>query len=625
MTSINPLSKLQGFYRRTAASVVFRKPFLINPQRPLISFTFDDFPRSALLTGGAILNRYGFAGTYYVSLGLVGQASPSGQLFSLDDLTTLFEQGHELGCHTYSHCESWETDPSVFEDSVIKNQAALCDLFPGAKFESFSYPISMPRPFSKARIAPYFLSCRGGGQTFNAGRTDLNQLSAYFLEKSRHDIQAIKNIIDQNHQSHGWLILATHDVAASPTPFGCTPDFFEEVVKYAVDSGAQILPVVGAMGDLGTPGSQRVQQNRRQLRPQVSVTTKPEKAEPLVSILIPAFNCQEWIADTLRSAIAQTWERKEIIVVDDGSTDQTAVIARQFEKEGVRVVSQRNQGASAARNTAFSLCHGEYIQWLDADDLLAPDKIARQMAVSEQAGSKRALLSSEFGRFLHRTERAQFVPTELWKDLSPVQWLLHKLGRNLYMQTATWLVSRELTEAAGQWDTRLLSDDDGEYFCRVLRASEGVRFVPGAKVYYRAPGVAFGSSLSYIGVSEPKIRAHWISMQLHIHYLLSMEDSQQVRSACLRYLQACFIYYYPEMPDIVQEVKELAAQLGGQVAPPHLSWKYSWIQAFLGWRLAKQVQSSLVKIRWNARRLWDKAGSDRSNNRQIGRRSGTHY
>jgi GT2 family glycosyltransferase/peptidoglycan/xylan/chitin deacetylase (PgdA/CDA1 family) len=621
---MNPVSKLRGYYRRTAASFVFRKPVLIKPQRPLISFTFDDFPRSALLAGGAILNRYGLAGTYYVSLGLVGQVSPSGQLFSLDDLTILFEHGHELGCHTYSHCESWETDPSAFEDSVIKNRVVLSELFPGAKFESFSYPISMPRPFSKARIAPYFLSCRGGGQTFNVGRTDLNQLSAYFLEKSRHNIQAIKNLIDQNQQAHGWLILATHDISANPTPFGCAPDFFEEIVKYAVSSKAQILPVVEAVGILGAPGSERVQQNRHQLRPQVSVAAETAKIQPLVSILIPAFNSEKWIANTLRSAIAQTWERKEIIVVNDGSTDQTAVIARQFEKDGVRVVSQRNQGASAARNTAFSLCHGEYIQWLDADDLLAPDKIARQMDVLEQLGSRRKLVSSEFGRFLHRCDRAEFIPTELWKDQTPVEWLLRKLGQNLYMQTATWLVSRELTEAAGQWDTRLLSDDDGEYFCRVLRACEGVRFVPGAKVYYRAPGVAFGSSLSYIGVSEPKIRAHWISMQLHIHYLLSMEDSPQVRSACLRYLQTCFIYYYPEMPDIVQEVKQLAAQLGGQVTPPHLSWKYSWIQVFLGWRMAKRVQSSLVKIRWNARRLWDRAGSWRDAH-QLARHSGMHH
>src|SRR5258708_26581415 len=87
--------------------------------------------------------------------------------------------------------------------------------------------------------------------------------------------------------------------------------------------------------------------------------------KPLVSILIPAFNAHAWIADTLRSAIAQTWERKEIIVIDDGSSDQTLVIARQFESNSVRVVTQKNQGAAAARNIAFSLCQGDYIQWLD--------------------------------------------------------------------------------------------------------------------------------------------------------------------------------------------------------------------------------------------------------------------
>src|ERR1700675_2171159 len=90
---------------------------------------------------------------------------------------------------------------------------------------------------------------------------------------------------------------------------------------------------------------------------------------PLVSILIPAFNAQEWIGDTLRSALAQTWANKEIIVVDDGSRDQTAAAARKFEADGVRVVTQKNQGAAASRNNAFALCHGDYIQWLDADDL----------------------------------------------------------------------------------------------------------------------------------------------------------------------------------------------------------------------------------------------------------------
>ena len=169
--------------------------------------------------------------------------------------------------------------------------------------------------------------------------------------------------------------------------------------------------------------------------------------------------------------------RKEIIVVDDGSTDQTVSIARQFASKDVAVISKANQGAAAARNHALSLSQGDYLQWLDADDLLSPDKIAKQIEVASQCQDTRTLLSSGWGFFAHRPDHAKFVPTPLWCDLSPVEWLLRKLSQNLHMQTATWLVSRDLTDAAGPWDTRLLSDDDGEYFCRVILASNGTRFV----------------------------------------------------------------------------------------------------------------------------------------------------
>src|SRR5215467_62161 len=99
----------------------------------------------------------------------------------------------------------------------------------------------------------------------------------------------------------------------------------------------------------------------------------------LVSILIPAYNSEEWIAETIRSAIGQTWPNKEIIVVNDGSTDRTAEVAQRFASRQVLVISTENEGASSARNHAFRLSQGEYIQWLDADDLLAPDKIECQL------------------------------------------------------------------------------------------------------------------------------------------------------------------------------------------------------------------------------------------------------
>jgi glycosyltransferase involved in cell wall biosynthesis len=327
-----------------------------------------------------------------------------------------------------------------------------------------------------------------------------------------------------------------------------------------------------------------------------------EKVQPLVSVLIPAHNAEQWIAAAIRSAVAQTWNPKEIIVVDDGSNDRTLEIARQFVCEIVRVVTQPNQGASAARNYAFSICHGDYIQWLDADDILAPDKIARQMALVEQGVGKRTLLSSEWGKFMYRNCHAHFTPSALWEDLSPVDWLLRKLGRNLYMQTATWLVSRELTVAAGLWDTRLMGDDDGEYFCRILLASDGVRFVPGARTYYRCFGY---TGLSYLGSSSQKLTAHWISMQLHMKYLQSLEQSDRVNAACLEYLRTSLIYFYPERQDILAIAERMAAEFGEQLGVPRLSWKYSWIRRVLGWRLVKPCQRFMRRTRWRVHTRFD--------------------
>jgi O-antigen/teichoic acid export membrane protein/glycosyltransferase involved in cell wall biosynthesis len=334
-----------------------------------------------------------------------------------------------------------------------------------------------------------------------------------------------------------------------------------------------------------------------------ALTAATDAPKPLVSILIPAYNAQEWIADTIQSAIAQTWTRKEIIVVDDGSTDRTAAIARQFEANGVRVVTQENQGAAAARNTACGLSHGDYIQWLDADDLLEPDKIAWQMDALRKSGSKWTLLSGAWGKFMYRPWRAKFDPTALWCDLSSVEWLHRKLEQNIYMQTATWLVSRELTEAAGPWDTRLLGDDDGEYFCRVLLASEGVRFVREAKVYYRSFGY---DSLGYVGLSARKCEAHWLSMQLHMTYLRSLEDTSRSRAACMRYLRNCLIYFYPEKSGIVEQAEQSALELGERLGKPNLSWKYGWVKAFFGWEQAKQVQVSMRKARWQVAKVLDK-------------------
>jgi len=328
-----------------------------------------------------------------------------------------------------------------------------------------------------------------------------------------------------------------------------------------------------------------------------------KSVNPLVSILIPAFNAEPWIADTIRSAMGQTWQRKEIIIIDDGSSDQTLAIARQFASKDVAVITQQNQGAATARNHALSLSQGDYIQWLDADDLLTPEKISRQVEASHECPNKRTLFSSGWGYFVYRADRAKFSPTSLWCDLSPVEWLLRKMGENLHMQTATWLVTRELTEAAGPWDTRLSNDDDGEYFCRVILASDGIRFVPEGGVFYR---ITTSKRLSYIGGSDKKKDAMCLSMRLHVKYLQSLEDSDRVRAACITYLQYWLIQFYPERPDIVGELLELAKELGGTLETPRLSWKYAWLKPLFGFRFAKHTQTVLPQLKESLKRSFDK-------------------
>jgi len=250
MTSPAVWKRLQGFCQRSATRSLFRRPLAIASQTPIISFTFDDFPRSAWLTGGSILERAGLKGTYYASLGLMGQTAPTGEICLPQDVTALVERGHELGSHTFDHRHSWDTRTNVFERSLRENQAALDKLVPGARFRTFSYPISPPRPRTKHLVGSRFAAARGGGQTFNTGQTDLNYLSAYFLEKMRHDRDAVKHLIADNRAACGWLIFATHDVSDTPTPYGCTPGFFEDIVECAVESGARIVPVAEALDSL---------------------------------------------------------------------------------------------------------------------------------------------------------------------------------------------------------------------------------------------------------------------------------------------------------------------------------------------------------------------------------------
>jgi len=179
------------------------------------------------------------------------------------------------------------------------------------------------------------------------------------------------------------------------------------------------------------------------------------------------------------------------------------------------------------------------------------------------------------------------------------------MEQNLHMQTATWLVSRELTHAAGLWDTRLsmCASDDGEYFCRVILCSQGVRFVAQSRVFYRLPA---SGNQSYVGFSNAKLDSQLLGLSLYIQRILSTQDSARTRAACVKFLQSWVYLFYPNRMDLMEQARALARSLGGELEQPRAGWKYAWIQKLFGVMAAKRVQVYYNASKLSVMRLFDK-------------------
>jgi len=321
---------------------------------------------------------------------------------------------------------------------------------------------------------------------------------------------------------------------------------------------------------------------------------------PLVSILIPAFNAARWVGAAIESALTQTWREVEVIVVDDGSRDDTLAVARRHASERVRVFSQPNRGAAAARNRALLEARGTVIQYLDADDLLAPEKIARQLERLEPD----VLCSGQWGPFYGDPARARFTPDALQRDLDPVEWLVTAWTGGLMMQPAAWLAHRELLERAGPWDERLTLDDDGEYFTRVLLRSREVRFCAGARVFYRVGNTA---SLSWRG-SAAAVRSHHLSATLSTERLLARENSPRTRQAAGAKLMSFVYASYPTEKPLVADGERRIQALGLSPPPvPRGGPLFRVLSRVLGWKRVKSLRQPYYQAKVRISRMLERA------------------
>jgi glycosyltransferase involved in cell wall biosynthesis len=314
---------------------------------------------------------------------------------------------------------------------------------------------------------------------------------------------------------------------------------------------------------------------------------------PLVSILIPCYNAEPWLAATLESARAQTWPHTEIILVDDGSRDASLTIARQHEARGLRVFTQPNAGASAARNRALREARGEWFQFLDADDLLSPGKIAAQATLlgSRPAGT---LASCAWGRFTGDPADARFVDAVVFRDFTPLDFLVLAGDTGAMMHPSAWLVPRAVAERAGPWDESLSLNDDGEYFCRVLLASAGIAFCAdeGARSFYRS-GLP-GSLSQQRGGGARQSQFH--SLELIAQHLRTAEDSPRTRQAAANHFQRFIHDFYPAPAELMKRAEQTISALGGAtLGPPPMGSKTARLARLIGWKNAARLKSLLAR------------------------------
>jgi peptidoglycan/xylan/chitin deacetylase (PgdA/CDA1 family) len=228
---------LKGKLRRRYAKLVHRRPARVRLDKPMVTFAFDDPPKTAAAAGAAILETHGLKGTYFVASGLAGQDSPFGLYADEEDIRRLLAAGHEVGCHTYSHLDCGKAaGPTVLAD-VEKNAEALEAL--GVSPTTFAYPYGDVSPGAKAAIGQRFSILRALHHGLIEDGADLNQAPAVGIEGPDGEPTAI-HWLREAARKHAWVILFTHDVAKTPSPFGCTPDALERLVDAALTMGFEV-------------------------------------------------------------------------------------------------------------------------------------------------------------------------------------------------------------------------------------------------------------------------------------------------------------------------------------------------------------------------------------------------
>ena len=299
-----------------------------------------------------------------------------------------------------------------------------------------------------------------------------------------------------------------------------------------------------------------------------------------VSIIIPLYNNEAYIAQTIDSCLGQTHDNIEIIVVENGSTDKSYQVVKSIDDKRLSVFQIPTPNAAAARNYGYHKAKGAYIVFLDADDVMAPNKIELQL----KALSKKPegwVASCAWAKFKTNTKDAVITPQKVWAIQNPIDWCLQSWTGGGMMTLSGWLIPKPIIDKAGLWDENLSLHDDGEFMCRVLLASKGNVFVENTVVYYRQQD----NSLSRDHTSKKAAESALLVYKSYQKEILKFQDSKLTRRALARNFSRFIYEYFPAHAQLINEAYREINELGVKT-PLVGSPSFKIIQRIVGFKLA---------------------------------------
>ncbi len=307
------------------------------------------------------------------------------------------------------------------------------------------------------------------------------------------------------------------------------------------------------------------------------------------------YNNARFIKFTMDSILSQQYSNFEIIFVDDGSSDDSIQIARNYNDPRIVVFKQDNRGQSHAANVGYSLSSGDLIKFFDSDDVMGQHMLSLQ---AKSLGERNdAIAMGEWCRFFgSEPQNEHFAPLSMYINSKPVDWLVQEWGTVQHMmQCGLWLVPRQIIESRGRWDERLSLLNDFEYFGRLLTGASELLYTPDARIHYRSglPGSLSGQR------GREAIESAHLSLMLGTQHLLDAEDSPRTRKVCANVLQDFEYTYYPEHPDLRASMRARVRELGGSQLEPDGPPGFHKLRRFTGWKVARHVQRLAERRGWN--------------------------